>query len=69
MKPKRDNEIMLSVKHEKLLKDRIQWLRQKLAAQRNPNGPDYTPQSLLIGRTEGNIGALEWALRELTKPS
>lgn len=50
-----------------LLEKRIEWLKQKLDAQRDESSPDYTPNPRLIGRTEGNIGALEWALRELKK--
>jgi hypothetical protein len=52
---------------ERLLTDRIDWLKQKLEAQRNPDSPEYNPRPICVGRTEGNIGALEWALRELRK--
>jgi hypothetical protein len=52
---------------EKLLTDRIEWLKQKLQSQRAPSSRDYTSNPLFIGRTEGNIGALEWAVRELRK--
>jgi TATA-binding protein-associated factor Taf7 len=52
---------------EKLLRDRLDWLKQKLEAQRAPSSQDYTTNPLLIGRTEGNIGAMEWVLRELKK--
>lgn len=57
----------MTQEQEKLLCDRIRWLKDKLAAQRNPASSDYTPQQLLIGRTEGNIGAIEWVLREFRK--
>jgi len=32
--------------------------------QRDPTNDDYTSSMLLWGRTQGNIGALEWVLRE-----
>jgi len=46
------------------LVERIAWLKQKLAAQREVGGPEYDSNPLLIGRTQGNIGALEDALRQ-----
>jgi hypothetical protein len=56
----------MSSQEEKMLVERIDWLKQKLAEQRNPDSTvSGTP--LLIGRTEGNIGALEWVLREFRK--
>lgn len=57
----------MTTKQEQLLKDRIDWLRQKLESQRAPSSREYTSNKQFIGRTEGNIGALEWALRELRK--
>lgn len=41
--------------------DRIAAMKTRLEEQRE-NEPDLRA----IGRTEGNIGALEWVLRELT---
>lgn len=55
----------MTTKQEKLLRDRIEWQKQKLAAQRMPGNPDYTRNKLLIGRTQGDIGGLEWALKHL----
>jgi hypothetical protein len=46
---------------------RIMWLEQKLKEQRRVGGPDYTPSVLLQGRTQGEIGALRWLLRESEK--
>jgi hypothetical protein len=46
------------------LVERIAWLKQKLAAQRTVGGPEFDNNPLLIGRTQGNIGALEDALRQ-----
>lgn len=60
----------MTTRQEKIIKDRIDWLKQKLAAQRNPESADCTlNRPLLTGRTEGNIGALEWVLRELKRES
>lgn len=48
------------------IEDRIKWLKQKLAMQRDPTNADCTlDKPLLTGRTEGNIGSLEWVLREV----
>ena len=45
------------------LVERIAWLKQKLQAQATVGGPEYDSSELLRGRTQGNIGALEDALR------
>ena len=52
---------------EKLLVDRIAWLKQKLAMMRDPDNFEYTANRQLWGRCEGNIGGLTWALREMKK--
>lgn len=49
---------------DKLLK-RIMWLKDKLREMRRVGGPDYTPNKQLWGRVEGEIGGLQWVLREL----
>jgi hypothetical protein len=44
---------------EKSIRERIAWLREKEQEQRRVGGPE-----LLLGRTQGNIGSLEWVLRQ-----
>lgn len=56
--------MMLDVDAEEKIRARIDWLKQKERAQREVGGPEYTASQLLWGRTQGNIGALEWVLRE-----
>ena len=57
----------MTTAQEKLLIDRLRWLRDKLNRERKASDPESLKDYLLIGRTEGNIGAIEWCLRELKK--
>jgi len=47
-----------------LILERILWLKQKAKEQRRVGGPEFTSSDLLRGRTQGEIGALQWLLRE-----
>ncbi len=49
---------------EKEIRARIKWLRAKDAAQRNPRHVDHTGSELIIGRTQGELYALERLLRQ-----
>lgn len=54
----------MTAAQERILMERIDWLKQKLA-QCAVGGPEYTSSRVVVERTKGSIGALEWALREL----
>lgn len=56
--------VHVTVDLEDRIRRRIDWLKQKEAEQRRVGGPDFTSSDLLRGRTQGEIGALEWLLRE-----
>lgn len=56
--------IRITLDLENRVRERIQWLKQKEQEQRRVGGPDFTASNLLRGRTQGEIGALEWLLRE-----
>jgi hypothetical protein len=43
---------------------RIAWLKSKETEMRRVGGPDYTPNALLRGRVQGEIGGLKWILKE-----
>lgn len=48
-----------------LVENRIEELKQKEREQRRRDGPEYTRSELLRGRTQGEIGALEWVLERV----
>lgn len=50
---------------EQKIRDRVKWLEQKSAAQREVGGPEYSSNKMLWGRTQGAIGELQRFLAEL----
>jgi hypothetical protein len=55
----------LSTVMEQRIRERLRWLKGHLTEQRIKIPPDMGVNGAQeLGRTEGNIGALEWVLRE-----
>ena len=57
----------METKLRKFFEQRIKWLMDKELEMRRPNSPDYTPNELLWGRVQGQIGEAKFWLDYLAK--